>query len=83
MSRLAERNRQTTNTRCSIHCSLHCHATRPYRYFSNQKQKVAVSGLSLFSWAGLRPSAADEEAVDTVLDELKRWEDKDLKEYSQ
>jgi hypothetical protein len=28
-------------------------------------------------------AAADEETVDTVLDKLKRWEDKDLKEYSQ
>jgi hypothetical protein len=57
-----------------------------------KKQKVAPSGgLSLFCWAALKPSsadssalaAADEETVDTVLDELKRWEDKDLQEYSQ
>ena len=55
-----------------------------------KKQKVAASGLSLFRGAGLKPSsvdssalaAADEETVDTVLDELKRWEDKDLKEHS-
>jgi hypothetical protein len=56
-----------------------------------KKQKVATICLSLFRGAGLKPSsvdssalaAADEETVDTVLDELKRWEDKDLKEYSQ
>ena len=60
-----------------------------------KKQKVAPSGLSLFRGALLKQSstessasaAADEEAVDTVLDELKRWEDKDLvidlQEYSQ
>jgi hypothetical protein len=55
-----------------------------------KKQKVAPSGLSLFRGALLKQSstdssayaAADEEAVDTVLDELKRWEDKDLQEYS-
>ena len=28
-------------------------------------------------------AAADEETADTVLDELKRWEGKDLQEYSQ
>jgi hypothetical protein len=60
-----------------------------------KKQKVTPSGLSLFRGALLKQSstessasaAADEEAVDTVLDELKRWEDKDLvidlQEYSQ
>ncbi len=57
-----------------------------------KKQKVvAPSGLSLFRGAALKPfsadssalAAADQETVDTVLDELKRWEDKDLKEYSQ
>ena len=57
----------------------------------DKKQKVAPSGLSLFRGASLKqsstdssaPAAADEETVDTVLDELKRWEDKDLQEYSQ
>jgi hypothetical protein len=57
-----------------------------------KKQKVAPSGgLSLFCWAALKPSsadssalaAADEETVDNMLDELRRWEDKGLKEYSQ
>jgi hypothetical protein len=56
-----------------------------------KKQKVTPTGLSLFRGAALKPSsvdssalaAADEETVDTVLDELKWWEDKDLREYSQ
>ena len=62
---------------------------------SRRKQKVTPCGLSLFRGALLKQSstdssasaAADEETVDTVLDELKRWEDKDLvidlQEYSQ
>jgi hypothetical protein len=56
-----------------------------------KKQKVAPSGLSLFRGAALKPSsvdssalaAEDDETGDTVLDELKRWGDKNLKEYSQ
>ena len=43
------------------------------------KQKVAASGLSHFRGEGLKPSrSGDEETADNVLDELKRWEDKDL-----
>jgi hypothetical protein len=52
---------------------------------------VAPSCLSLFRGASLNQSSTDsslsatvdEETVDTVLDELKRWEDKDPQEYSQ
>ncbi len=52
---------------------------------------MAPISLSLFRGASLKQSstdssvsaAADEETADTVLDELKRWEDKDLQEYSQ
>ena len=44
---------------------------------------MAASGLSIFRVSCLKPSrSADEETADTVLDELKRWEDKDLQEYS-
>jgi hypothetical protein len=49
-----------------------------------KKQKVASSGLPLFRGAALCSAvgAQDDEIRDSVLDELKRWEDKDLQEYS-
>jgi hypothetical protein len=66
----------------TLHLCLSNMVSRSRRWLPSASRSSVGSEINQSSVDSSTLAAADVETVDTVLDEVKQWEDKDLKEYS-